>query len=279
MAIWPVNAPQSQNYGENPTSQIMPWSPDYWIIQTYGNYQPNGHTGVDFSCAIGTKVMASTSGTVLHAGYLKGEYFNNVWWIAPDFAGMCLVIDHGAFIGIYGHLSAVKVKAGDRVGEGQVVALSGNTGASTGPHLHFEVLPDGWVFTNGMYGRVDPHLYITGLASLGDIIATIPEGTEMAFTIPDLLNHTAYTGGPSVSQVLKNVDQQSKSLYDAMFNGGKSMPGGLPLKDLIANGQRDLLSAVGAQGSTSDAEIADKIAAAIPVALVEAVAQALATRK
>ena len=101
----------------------------------------------------------------------------------------------------------------------------------------------------------------------------------MAFTIPELLNFAAYTGGPTVSQVLKNTDQRSKALHDAMFNGGTSMPGGLPLKDLIANGQRDLLAAVGAQGVTDNDEIAQKLVEAIPAALVEAVARAIETRK
>lgn len=58
----------------------------------------------------------------------------------------------------------------------------------------------------------------------------------MAFTISELLNAPAYDGGPSVSQVLKNVDERSKANFDANFNGGDSMPEGKPIKDLIHDG-------------------------------------------
>ena len=161
--IHPVYAEPSQHYGDNPTSIIKPGSPDYWIIEQFGNYQPAGHTGTDYPVVSGTRVRAVTGGQVLFAGWMSGTYADNPWWIAPSFAGCVLVIDHGSFIGIYGHLSAVKTKAGDWVAEGQVVALSGNTGASTGDHLHFEVLPDGYVLSGGMFGRVDPARYLPAI--------------------------------------------------------------------------------------------------------------------
>ena len=160
--IHPVYAEPSQPFGSNPTSKIYPGSPDYWIIERFGNYQPNGHTGTDYPVKEGTEVRAVTAGQVLHAGTIGGTYADNPWWIAPAFAGVFVVIDHGSFISIYGHLKSggLKVRAGDWVAEGQVIALSGNTGGSTGDHLHFEVMPDGWDFNNGMFGRVDPARYL-----------------------------------------------------------------------------------------------------------------------
>ena len=158
--IWPVDASVSQEYGSNPTQHLPA---DSWLIQTFGNYQPNGHTGVDFPVQIGTPVRAVAGGVVKHAGWYSGSYLDNPYWISPSFAGFCLVIDHGAFVGIYAHLSGASVAAGETVQEGQVVAHSGNTGGSTGPHLHFEVLPDGWDFNNGMYGRVNPAQFIRGV--------------------------------------------------------------------------------------------------------------------
>ena len=159
--IWPVDASVSQAYGSNPTADLPS---DSWLIRTFGNYQPNGHTGVDFPVVEGTPVRAAANGVVKHVGWYSGSYTDNPYWISPPFAGFVLVIDHGGFIGIYAHLSGSPVAAGETVREGQTVAYSGNTGGSTGPHLHFEVLPDGWDFNNGMYGRVNPANYFGAAA-------------------------------------------------------------------------------------------------------------------
>jgi len=153
--IHPVDYAPSQNYGDNPT-RWLPW--DHWLIRMFGNYQPDGHTGTDYPCKSGTPVRAVTAGTVLHAGYFGGSYADNPWWIMPSFAGYTYVVDHGWFIGIYGHCrdGGSKVRVGQRVAEGQELGPSGNTGASTGDHLHFEVLPGGFILNSYMYGRIDP---------------------------------------------------------------------------------------------------------------------------
>lgn len=153
--IKPVNYEPSQHFGDNPTSVL---SPDHWLIQRFGNYQPDGHTGIDYPCPAGTPVKAVTSGTVLHVGWFGGSYADNPYWIAPGFAGYCYVVDHGDFVGIYAHCldGGSRVKVGQRVTEGQILGPSGNTGGSTGDHLHFETLPNGWIVNSRMYGRVNP---------------------------------------------------------------------------------------------------------------------------
>ena len=89
------------------------------------------HAGVDLAVAYGRDVRAAAEGVVAFAGTQNG-YGNTV------------VIDHGAGRQTrYAHLSDSLVQAGDRVGEGQVVGKSGNSGRSTGPHLHFEMLVNG----------------------------------------------------------------------------------------------------------------------------------------
>ncbi|MDQ0192145.1 murein hydrolase activator EnvC family protein [Paenibacillus wynnii] len=91
------------------------------------------HTGVDFAVAQGTDIHAADSGTVLVAE----------WWSGY---GYCVIIDHGGGMWtLYGHIreGGLKVKAGDSVARGEVIAESGSTGRSTGPHLHFEVRIDG----------------------------------------------------------------------------------------------------------------------------------------
>ncbi|OBZ07863.1 hypothetical protein A8L34_24845 [Bacillus sp. FJAT-27264] len=91
------------------------------------------HTGTDFAVSQGTSIHAADSGTVLVAE----------WW---NGYGNCVIIDHGGGMWtLYGHIrnGGIKVKAGDHVSRGQVIAESGSTGRSTGPHLHFEVRIDG----------------------------------------------------------------------------------------------------------------------------------------
>lgn len=105
---------------------------------TYVNPIPGGvltqriHDGnaVDFGAAIGTTVRASAAGTVIIA-----KAGNNGGY------GTYVVITHpGGSQTLYGHLSKLSVAAGDKVDQGETIGLSGNTGKSTGPHLHFKII-------------------------------------------------------------------------------------------------------------------------------------------
>lgn len=103
------------------------------VSGNYPNYS-NGryHGGVDFPCPVGTTVVASGSGKVIFAGWNPGGYGNLV------------MIDHGnGLVTLYGHNSRVISGVGDYVSKGQAIAKSGNTGRSTGPHIHFEVRVNG----------------------------------------------------------------------------------------------------------------------------------------
>lgn len=83
------------------------------------------HNGVDFGVDIGTPVQATANGMVESAGWTPGY-------------GNCVVIDHPfGYRSLFGHLGKILVKPGDSVQRGQIIALSGNTGRSTGPHLHY----------------------------------------------------------------------------------------------------------------------------------------------
>lgn len=89
------------------------------------------HQGVDWAVPIGTTVVASNAGTVVHAGWASGY-------------GYAVYINHADGRQTrYGHLSKVLVKTGQTVSQGERIALSGNTGRSTGPHLHFEIRING----------------------------------------------------------------------------------------------------------------------------------------
>ena len=85
------------------------------------------HKGLDIAVPFGSDVRCAATGTVIFAG-AKGGY------------GNCVIISHGNGLAtLYGHLSQVLVKANDIVKVNDVIAKSGNSGRSTGPHLHYEV--------------------------------------------------------------------------------------------------------------------------------------------
>ena len=89
------------------------------------------HEGIDIACPSGSPVAAAAGGTVIYAGWMGGY-------------GNLVVIDHGGGIATaYGHNTSVAVGMGQSVGQGQVIAYSGSTGHSTGPHVHFEVRVNG----------------------------------------------------------------------------------------------------------------------------------------
>lgn len=99
------------------------------------------HTGIDIGVASNSNVIAAQAGKVIHSGWLGGY-------------GKVLIIDHGGGIAtLYAHNNTLLVSVGSKVTRGQVIAKSGSTGLSTGPHVHFEVR------VNGAY--VDPMKYVS----------------------------------------------------------------------------------------------------------------------
>ena len=89
------------------------------------------HAGMDFSAAVGTDIYATGDGTVEDAGWESGY-------------GNCVVINHGyGYKTRYAHMSRIGVRRGEKVIRGQVIGAVGNTGKSTGPHLHYEVIVKG----------------------------------------------------------------------------------------------------------------------------------------
>lgn len=101
------------------------------VTSNFGYRWGRLHAGTDVGVPIGTTVRASRGGQVITAGWLGGY-------------GNCVIIDHGDGVATrYGHLSEVTVSVGQYVDQGEQIALSGNTGRSTGPHLHFEIRING----------------------------------------------------------------------------------------------------------------------------------------
>lgn len=126
----------TQGFGERP--------------EVYKQFGMKGHNGIDyrakyvdcFAAADGTVTISDTGGT---------GYGRSVKIAHPD-----------GSVTLYGHFSAFSVKTGQKVISGQKIGITGTTGFSSGPHLHFQYKPANPNMNNGFYGAVDPTPYLTG---------------------------------------------------------------------------------------------------------------------
>ncbi|MGD8624280.1 MAG: M23 family metallopeptidase [Anaerolineae bacterium] len=113
----PAGAPKGTGRFAWPTQGVL--TQRYW----------SGHLGIDIANRTGTPIRAADAGYVVLAGRDTWGYGNQV------------LINHGnGYLTRYAHLNTVRVKAGDKVDKNQVIGTMGNTGRSTGPHLHFEII-------------------------------------------------------------------------------------------------------------------------------------------
>jgi len=103
----------------------------YGTKRVYNKKKKGQHLGIDYRAAIGDNVPAANAGKVVFSGDLF-------------YTGWTVIIDHGVDIfTVYGHLSKTKVEAGQMVKKGDLIGLSGNTGRTSGPHLHWGVKVQG----------------------------------------------------------------------------------------------------------------------------------------
>ena len=142
------------NVTYNGDNFLWPMPSSYTISSYFGSRDAptegatTNHKGIDIPCSEGSSVIAVASGTVIYVGYLGN-------------GGNAVIVDHGGGISTcYFHLSSFAVEEGDTVSAGQTICYSGNTGVSTGPHLHFAVRE------NGEY--VNPLKYYPNVADLGN---------------------------------------------------------------------------------------------------------------
>lgn len=143
---WPVEAgkyPLTQRFGENP--------------QDYAVFKQAGHNGLDIGCPAGTLVCAAADGVVVQAGMDKNGY------------GRYVRVAHDKYETLYAHLSEIEVKPRQVVHAGDRLGLSGSTGNSTGPHMHFELRIPWEPLLGYPDGARDPLPYM----------AAIPQGCTM----------------------------------------------------------------------------------------------------
>lgn len=122
-----------QSYLKNPHCITQYFGNTPFATQNAQIYNGKGHNGADFRASVGTKVQSALSGTVLGTGNTdaqRGCYSYGKWVLVKHNNGLST---------LYAHLSHISVSPGQNVGTGEIVGFSGNTGYSTGPHLHFTV--------------------------------------------------------------------------------------------------------------------------------------------
>lgn len=124
----------TQLFGENP--------------QYYAQYGLPAHNGVDYGTPVGTPILAAADGFVMDASLDSTGY------------GLYVKVDHGEHYTLYAHLSVFSVEFGNAVLAGDQLGLSGNTGNSTGPHLHFGLRKNAYSADDLWRGWINPRLYI-----------------------------------------------------------------------------------------------------------------------
>ena len=144
--------PQSHFMATSDTSFVYPVMTPR-LSSKYGNrnhpilHATRHHNGVDLAAPLGAPVRAVTKGTVVFADPYKG------------YGNLVVIMHSNGVTSHYGHLNEIKVKPGQRIKAGQIIATIGSTGISTGPHLHFELRHNGKI--------LDPIKMIPDLAIKG----------------------------------------------------------------------------------------------------------------
>ena len=153
--LYPVVGPVTQLFGENP--------------QYYAKWGMAGHNGVDFGIPNGTPVTAAADGTVVKVSFEDGGYGNYVKILHKD--------NSTSYYTYYAHLMSTLVGAGQQITAGTMIGHSDNTGASTGPHLHFGLKIPGTNPSFKDYVDPKPHL-VSSLPSPGESGTSQPTETE-----------------------------------------------------------------------------------------------------
>lgn len=219
--------------------QASDFFPAYWStsLRQYVNY--DGHNGYDFGISY-QPVLAAAAGTVTYAG-----------WNGPDessgYGQMILIDHHNGYVTLYGHLSTLEVHKGDHVTAGEEIGISGTTGHSSGPHLHFSVFhncnvtdPYGWTGSrddplHGFDGESSQYLWLPGhdplilnpppnwpafpaglhlkLPAIAERSRTLPPVDRLLLlTLPNPSPAAGLTAGPALARTESAITQEAQVL-------------------------------------------------------------------
>lgn len=225
----PVNpANITQGWGQLKTGGVIPdpnGTPIQQLVFKYGNYQPHGHDGWDYGVPIGTPVVApgeliiewSGWGTDMpaHLAAKYGFVHGPGGW--PSGIIICFSMVQNPLIGGYvAHLSRSDwdTRLGSRLKAGTLMGLSGNTGRSGGPHVHFSAIRFPVNYSDPLYSRVNPGLYFKAAPSITLNSSTIDKG-ELTVAEAD--------------RVIKEVNKYTAALLVNQWRDNKGVihPGGL----------------------------------------------------
>jgi GH25 family lysozyme M1 (1,4-beta-N-acetylmuramidase) len=214
---------------------INPEEPQWPVTQGFGaspgGYNPvGGHTGRDKGTPVGRPLRAPADGVITLAGN-AGPWSTNPYWLEGSFAGLSVVLDTGPYAFTLNHLSAVLVKKGQRVRKGDIIANSGNTGAATsGPHHHFEVMPDGWNFQNGTYGRINPDTVVKGYFNGAVSVAFAPNQRVNGPQVTYQRREAKVDGlapGAAGSNIVRTIPAGQLEVWEGFVHGQSITVGGL----------------------------------------------------
>lgn len=199
----------TQGFAENP--------------QIYAQFNLKGHNGTDWGLPTGTEIVAPHSGKVVEAT-------NN-----PTGYGLYLKIESATEGSVLAHLKEFKVKVGDQVTEGQLVAISDNTGFSTGPHLHWGYYRIPRDRANGYGGFIDPFPFLTAAPAPTDqgLIDQLRAERDKNWTlyqesVKQTELHTARISElegtvTTKNEEIKKIQMENITLQDRLFNMAKAI--------------------------------------------------------
>lgn len=155
------------------------WFPVPNVTWAGRGYDPSvPHLGVDFApLPVGSPVICTHAGTVVQANFEAGGFGNVVVVRHED-----TDTGKGSWRSLYAHLDSIAARAGDYIAQGDLVGLSGNTGGSTGPHLHFQIMDGGG--TNSQ-NTIDPMTVLTDPTPVPPPVPTPPKENAMLVSQTD----------------------------------------------------------------------------------------------
>lgn len=182
--IEPIENPRiTQEFGLNP--------------QIYDQFGMDGHNGRDYGHPIGTPIYASADGKIIRVMNDKVGYGLHIRQWAENIGEL-----------VYAHLSKANVGQNDVVKEGQLIGWVGNTGFSTGPHLHFGFRPIGYDYKNGYLGYVDPKPYLISKQNYMTLIDDVQRLTNDV----EMLKHENHLRKEEVKEATKVNKKQKKTI-------------------------------------------------------------------
>lgn len=189
-------------FAENPN--------DPSILASYNQFGVKNHDGVDFALPIGTPVVAIDDGEITDKPEKGSDY------------GTTIVAKHAWGRSYYGHLSSIRAIKNQKIKKGEVIGSSGNSGLSTGPHLHFGIDPLNFDPLNGYLGKIDPLTYLSKANSFNTSLkkiewkTSLKQGETKSFIyfikIPEL-DYYFYLLGPIKIESNNNILFEENNLW------------------------------------------------------------------